>query len=340
MGAAREWKVTPASAFGRRVKECVPVGLLATATGIIVAMLAVILGNIFLNGVEWISWEFLTSPPREGMMAGGIYPAIFGTVFLVLLMTIAAVPIGVITAIYLNEYAPRVTAAQVKSRLARARGREWLIEFWRLWQVYLTGITRTAVATLAGVPSIVFGLFGLGFFVQFIGAGIDRVLYGGELVFGQPAIIWAALTLALLTLPVIIVATEEALRAVPQDLRDASLALGATRWQTISRVVLPQALPGIITGMILTISRGAGEVAPILFTGAAYFLPHLPTRLNDQFMHLGYHVFILSTQSPNVEKTRPILYATVLVLLVLTFSLNLVGVMIRMRMRKRWRRGR
>ncbi len=322
------------------MKERVPVGLLAVATGIIVVMLAVILGNIVLNGVGWISWEFLTSPPREGMMAGGVYPAIFGTVFLVLLMTVAAVPVGVITAIYLNEYAPPVTAAQVRSKLARARGIEWLAEFWRLVQVYVANVTRTAVTTLAGVPSIVFGLFGLGFFVQFIGAGIDRTLYGGELVFGQPAIIWAALTLALLTLPIIIVATEEALRAVPHDLRDASLALGATKWQTISRVVLPQALPGILTGTILTISRGAGEVAPILFTGAAYFLPHLPTRLNDQFMHLGYHVFILSTQSPNVEKTRPILYATVLVLLVLTFSLNLVGVMIRMRMRKRWRRGR
>jgi phosphate transport system permease protein len=304
------------------------------------AMLAIILGNVFIHGAGRISWEFLTTAPRQGMTAGGIYPAIFGTLFLVLLMTIAAVPIGVATAAYLNEYAPKVTVAQVRRKLATAQDGERLRELGRLMQVFFTDMTRVAVTTLAGVPSIVFGLFGLGFFIQFIGAGIDRTVYGGELVFGQPAVIWAALTLALLTLPVVIVATEEALRAVPRDLREASLALGATNWQTVSRVVLPQALPGILTGMILAISRGAGEVAPILFTGAAYFLPHLPTHLNDQFMHLGYHVFILSTQSPDVEKTKPILYATVLVLLVLTFLLNFVGVMIRMRVRKQLRAGR
>ncbi|MBI3949972.1 MAG: phosphate ABC transporter permease PstA [Acidobacteria bacterium] len=322
------------------LREQAPIGLLALATFLIIAMLAVILGNVFINGAGWISWEFLTSAPRQGMMAGGIYPAIFGTVFLVLLMTIAAVPVGVATAVYLNEYAPKVTLAQARRKLATAKGGARLRSFGQLVQVGLTEMTRAAVTTLAGVPSIVFGLFGLGFFIQFIGASIDQALYGGELVFGQPAVIWAALTLAILTLPVVIVATEESLRAVPQDLRDASLALGATKWQTISQVVLPQALPGILTGTILAISRGAGEVAPILFTGAAYFLPHLPTRLNDQFMHLGYHVFILSTQSPDVEKTRPILYATVLVLLVLTFSLNFVGVLIRMRVRQRLRVGR
>lgn len=318
-----------------------PVGLLALATLIIIAMLVVILGDVVIHGAGWISWEFLTRPPRQGMMAGGIYPAIIGTVLLVFLMTIAIVPVGVATAVYLNEYAPNVTAAQVRRKLAVTKdARTRLYELGRLAQVYFTEMTRAAVSTLAGVPSIVFGLFGLGFFIQFIGAGIDRTLYGGELVFGQPAIIWAALTLALLTLPVVIVATEEALRAVPRDLREASLALGATQWQTIYRIILPQALPGILTGTILAISRGAGEVAPILFTGAAYFLPHLPTRLNDQFMHLGYHVFILSTQSPNVEKTKPILYATVLVLLVLTFMLNFVGIMIRTRVRRRLRAGR
>jgi len=157
------------------------------------------------------------------------------------------------------------------------------------------------------------------------------------LTYGQPAIIWAALTLALLTLPVVIVSTEEALRAVPRELREASFALGATHWQTIYRVVLPEALPGILTGAILAVSRGAGEVAPVLFTGAAYFLPYLPSRLNDQFMELGYHVFIMSTQSPDVQRTEPILYGTVLVLLALTFALNFVGVLIRARVRKRLR---
>jgi len=341
-GVAQAKRLTTSrpSTFWRVLNEQAPIGLLALATLIIVAMLAVILGNVFLNGAGWISWEFLTTAPRQGMMAGGIYPAIFGTVFLVLLMTVAAVPIGVATAVYLNEYAPKMTLAQARRKLAAATGAEWLRELARLVQVGFTEMTRAAVTTLAGVPSIVFGLFGLGFFIQFIGAEMDRALYGDELVFGQPAVIWAALTLAILTLPVVIVATEEALRAVPRDLREASLALGATPWQTVARVVLPQALPGILTGTILAISRGTGEVAPILFTGAAYFLPHLPTRLNDQFMHLGYHVFILSTQSPDVEKTKPILYATVLVLLVLTFLLNFVGVMIRMRVRQRLRTGR
>jgi phosphate transport system permease protein len=318
-----------------------PVGLLALSCLLVVAILAIILGNVFINGAGQISWEFLSAPPKQGMMAGGIFPAIFGTVFLVLLMTVVAVPIGVATAVYLNEYAPQVSLAQVRKRMRSAPtiGRR-LKEIRRLVQVYFTRAIRAAVATLAGVPSIVFGLFGLGFFVQFVGTRIDQAVYGGELVFGQPAVLWGALTLAILTLPVVIVATEEALRAVPRELREASLALGATKWQTVSRVVLPQALPGIMTGTILAVSRGAGEVAPILFTGAAYFLPYLPTRLNDQFMHLGYHVYILSTQSPDVEKTKPILYATVLVLLVLTFALNVVGVLIRMRARRHLRAGR
>jgi phosphate transport system permease protein len=217
------------------------------------------------------------------------------------------VPLGVLTSIYLFEY------ARPDSRLART--------------------VNIAVSNLAGVPSIVFGLFGLGFFVQFIGGGIDRLVYGGELVFGQPAIVWAALTLALLTLPVVIVTTGEALRAVPTNSREASLALGATKWQTIWKVVLPQSTAGILTGAILAVSRGAGEVAPIMFTGAAYFLPTLPTKLNDQFMELGYHIYVMSTQSPNVEETKPILFATVLVLLVLTFMLNVAAIGIRARFR-------
>jgi phosphate transport system permease protein len=226
-------------------------------------------------------------------------------------MTLAVMPVGVITAIYLHEYAPR------DSRLA--------------------ALVRLAVANLAGVPSIVFGLFGLGFLIQFVGGSLDKLFFSGELHFGQPAIVWAALTLAVLTLPVVIVSTEEALRAVPLEQRTASLALGATKSQTLMRVVLPAALPGILTGAVLAVSRGAGEVAPILFTGAAYYLPDLPTSLSSQFMHLGYHTYVLATQSPDVEATAPILYATVLVLLMLTFALNLCAVLIRARTRRRLR---
>jgi len=283
------------------------VGLCVLAAASIVAMLVVVLGDVVLNGASHVSWEFLSAAPSDGMRAGGIWPAIFGTFALVILMTIAVVPLGVLTAIYLYEYArPDSTFAHV---------------------------VNVAVNNLAGVPSIVFGLFGLGFFVQFIGGGIDSAFFGGDLVYGKPAIVWAALTLAILTLPVVIVTTGEALRAVPVNAREASLALGATRWQTIYKVVLPQSTAGVLTGSILAVSRGAGEVAPIMFTGAAYFLPDLPTKLNDQFMELGYHIYVLSTQSPNVEETKPVLYATVFVLLVLTFLLNVVAIAIRARFR-------
>jgi phosphate transport system permease protein len=226
-------------------------------------------------------------------------------------MTLCVVPVGVVTAVYLTEY-------------ARANS-------------FLTRIIRGAINNLAGVPSIVFGLFGLGFFVQFVGGGIDTVFYGGELHYGKPALVWAAATMAVLTLPVVIVATEEALRAVPFGLREGSLALGATKLTTIRKIVLPQALPGILTGAILAVGRGAGEVAPIMFTGAAYFLAYLPKGPTDQFMHLGYHVFVLSTQSPDVERTKPILFGTVLVLLVLTFILNLAAVLVRAGIRARLR---
>jgi phosphate transport system permease protein len=180
----------------------------------------------------------------------------------------------------------------------------------------------------------VFGLFGLGFFVATVGRGVDSALFGGTTVYGKPCLVWAALTLALLTLPVVVVSTEEALRAVPREIRDASLALGATKLETIVKIVLPEALGGIMTGAILAVSRGAGEVAPILFTGAAYFLTELPTHLDDPFMNLGYHVYVLATQSPDVEKTKPLLYGTVLVLLALTFLLNLLSVGIRARSRR------
>lgn len=288
--------------------------LTGLASLIIVVMVAIIIGNIVYFGHEKVSWEFLTRSPEHGMTAGGIFPAIFGTVALVVLMTIAVIPLGVATAIYMHEYAPK------RSRLVRA--------------------VRTAIQNLAGVPAIVFGLFGLGFFIEFIGRNMDRILYDGRLTFGQPAILWAALTMALLTLPTVVVATEEALRAIPQSYREVAFSVGATRWQMIRTILLPQATGGILTGAILAVSRGAGEVAPIMFTGAAYFLPHLPTRLNDQFMELGYHVYVMATQSPNVEETKPILYATVLILLVLTFALTFMAVLIRSGIRRRLRSGR
>jgi phosphate transport system permease protein len=284
--------------------------LTGAAAALVVGMLAVILLDVARGGAARLSWEFVSAAPDQGMTAGGIFPAIYGTAVMTLVMTVAVMPVGVMTAVYLHEYAPPT------SRLAAA--------------------VRVAVTNLAGVPSIVFGLFGLGFFIQFVGRGLDRALSEpGTLHYGQPALIWASLTLAILTLPVVIVATEEALRAVPRDHRDASLALGATRSQTLARVVLPGALPGILTGAILAVARGAGEVAPILFTGVAYFLPDLPGSPFSQFMHLGYHTYVLATQSPDIEATRPLLYATVFVLLALTFALNLVALVLRARTRRR-----
>jgi phosphate transport system permease protein len=274
-------------------------------------MVALILGNVVRHGIGHISWAFLSQAPKSGMTEGGIFPAIFGTAVLVLLMTVAAVPLGVATAIYLQEYAPK--------------GSRWI------------HLVRLAIQNLAGVPAIVFGLFGLGFFIQFVGRGLDTFFFDGTLYFGQPAILWAALTLALLTLPTVVVSTEEALRVVPPTHREVAYSLGATRWQMVRYVLLPQAVGGILTGTILAVSRGAGEVAPILFTGAAYFLPYLPTRLNHQFMELGYHVYVMATQSPDVDATMPLLYATVLVLLVLTFALNFTAIIIRSKIRRRLR---
>ncbi len=281
---------------------------------LIVAMLAVILGNIFLHGIGSITFDFLAKAPESGMKGGGIFPAIFGTFALVVLMTIAVIPLGVATAVYMHEYASK------RSRIVH--------------------LVRLAIQNLAGVPAIVFGLFGLGFFIEFVGRGIDKMFYGGDLIYGQPAIIWASLTLALLTMPTVVVATEEALRAIPQSYREVAYSLGATRWQVIRRVVIPQAVGGILTGGILAVSRGSGEVAPVMFTGAAYFLPELPKALNSQFMELGYHVYVMTTQSPDVEATKPILYATVLVLLGLTFMLNFSAIIIRAQIRKRLRYGR
>jgi phosphate transport system permease protein len=291
-------------------------GLTGAATFLILGILAVILGSILLSGWSGLSWRFISSGTEHDMFdvnKAGIFPMIIGTAARVILMTIFVVPVGVITAVYLTEY---------------ARANSWLTRF-----------IRGAVNNLAGVPSIVFGLFGLGFFVYFVGPHLDAILNPGnpKAIWGKPAILWASLTLAVMTLPVMIVTTEEALRAIPLGLREGSLALGATKGQTLLKIVLPQALPGILTGGILSVSRAAGEVAPILMTGAAYSMSSLPKSLNDQFLDLAYHVYILSTQSPNIEQTRPILYATVIVLLLLTFALNLVAILIRAQMRRKIR---
>ena len=276
---------------------------------LIISVLFIIISIIVYNGWSIFSWEFVSSFPTDGMTKGGIFPAIIGTFILVIVMSIAAVPFGTITALYLTEY------AKENSKFAAA--------------------VRFSVRTLAVVPSIIFGLFGLGFFIQFIGTGMDKTFNNGELHWGQPNILWASLTMALLTLPVIIVSVEEALKTVPRELREASLALGATKWQTIRKVVLPESISGIMTGTILAVSRGAGEVAPILFTGAAYYLATLPKSVTDQFMNLGYHIYIMSTQSSDVEKTMPIQFATTLVLLLLTISLNIVAIIIRSRIRRK-----
>jgi phosphate transport system permease protein len=285
----------------------------------LILILFVILGKIFIEGIGVISPEFLLDSPRNNMTEGGIGPAIFGTVAVTLIMILIAVPLGVSSAIYLNEYSA---------------------------DSFFTRLIRTSVNNLAGVPSIVFGLFGLGFFILFIGRGIDDVLETG-LFLGQPALLWASATLAVLVLPIVIVSTLEALNSVPQSHREASYGLGATKWQTIKNIVLPQARPGILTGTILSVSRGAGETAPILFLGAAFFLPNLPITyiclgewcfpmINpaEQFMYLAYHIFILATQSANPTKTLPIQYGSTLVLISLTFLLNITAIIFRYRFRK------
>lgn len=284
-------------------------GVSGLAVLMIVATVVSLVLLIAINGIPGISWKFLTEAPSDGMTGGGIFPAIVGTFFLVLLMSIIGVPIGTITALFLSEYVEKDS---------------WIVK-----------TIRFAVNTLAGIPSIVFGLFGLGFFVQFVGNGMDQLAGGHAVRWGQPNILWASITMAVLTLPVVIVAVEEAIRTVPRDLRDASLALGATKWETIVKVVIPGCSTGILTGTILAISRGAGEVAPILFTGAAYFLPELPNSLTDQFMNLGYHVYIMATQSPDVDATRGIQYSTTLVLLAMTFAFNFLAIIFRYRVRKK-----
>ena len=264
--------------------------------------------------------EFLFSPPRESNTEGGIFPALFGTLLMVLLMTLAVVPLGVVAALYLHEYAKQ-------GPVLRA--------------------VRLAVSNLAGVPSIVFGMFGLAFFVYGVGGFIDRTFYADRLpnpTFGTGGLLWASLTLALLTLPVVIVATEEGLGAVPRANREGSLALGATQWQTLWHVVLPNAMPGILTGLILAVSRGAGEVAPLMLTGVVKLAPDLAIdgafpflHVERKFMHLGYHIYDVSMQSPNVEAAKPMVYATTLLLIVLVAALNATAIVVRNRMRRRYR---
>jgi phosphate transport system permease protein len=286
------------------------------ATALVLLGLILLLGQVLLKGLPGLSWHFIATIPRKDMFEPGsaaVLSMIIGTTLRVLVMTVVVIPVGVTTAVYLTEY------AAVSSPYTR--------------------IVRVAINNLAGVPSIVFGLFGLGFFINFIGRNLDAVTAQNGPHYGQPALIWASLTLAVMTLPVVIVATEESLKALAPGLREASLALGATKLQTVLRVVLPNALPGILTGGILAISRAAGEVAPILFTGAAYYISDLPHRLTDQFMDLGYFTYVLSTQSPDIGKTTPILYSTILVLLVLTFSLNALGIWVRASLRRSRKHG-
>ncbi len=266
------------------------------------------------------TWEFVAGEPRESNTEGGVLPAIFGTVMMVFLMTIAVVPLGVLAALYLREYAKQ-------GPLVRA--------------------VRIAVNNLAGVPSIVFGVFGLGFFVYFVGGTIDAVFYAEALptpTYGTGGILWAALTLALLTVPTVIVAAEEGLAAVPQDIRQASLALGATKWETLWHVIIPSAAPGILTGAILAMARAAGEVAPLMITGVVKLAPTLPmdgnapfVHLDRKFMHLGFHIYDVGFQSPNVEAARPMVYMTTFLLLVIVVALNLAAIMLRNRLRRKYR---
>ncbi|MBI1849833.1 MAG: phosphate ABC transporter permease PstA [Planctomycetes bacterium] len=264
-------------------------------------------------------WEFVSADPRESNTEGGIFPAIFGTVLMVFLMAFAVAPLGVLAALYLREYAK---------------------------QGVLVQFVRIAVSNLAGVPSIVFGVFGLGFFVYGIGGSIDALFYRDALpapTYGTGGILWASLTLALLTVPVVIVATEEGLAAVPRIQREGSLALGATRFETIRRVVLPGAAPGILTGMILAMARAAGEVAPLMIVGMVKLAPSLPidgefpfVHLERKFMHLGFHIYDLGFQSPNVEATKPLVFATALLLVGVVVLMNLVAIIVRNRLRQRY----
>ncbi len=264
--------------------------------------------------------EFVSADPREANTEGGIFPAIFGTVLMVMMMSLIVTPFGVVAAVYLREYAS---------------------------QGVVTRTIRIAVNNLAGVPSIVYGVFGLGFFVYFIGGNLDELFYAPALpspTFGTPGLMWASLTLALLTLPVVIVATEEGLSRIPRSVREGSLALGATKFETLMRVVIPMASPAMMTGVILAVARAAGEVAPLMLVGVVKLAPNLPLdanapflHLERKFMHLGFHIYDVGFQSPNVEAARPLVYATALMLVVVIAVLNLTAIAIRNRLREKYR---
>ena len=269
---------------------------LRVCLGIVLAVLLLFLYDIGKKGGGTISWEFLTSAPRRGMTEGGIFPAIFGTFLITLITAVVAVPVGMFAAIYLNEY---------------ARPSRW------------TKIVRLSIRNLSGVPSIVYGLFGV-------------ILFVNVLKFGT-SILSAGLTLGLLTLPWTITASEEALKTVPNSYREGALALGATKWQAIRTNVLPYAVPGMLTGTVLGLARAAGETAPIMFTGVAFYLPFLPKSLSDQFMALPYHLYIMSTQHHAIQTVRPIAYGTALVLIILVLGMNMGAVIIRYKLRRKRR---
>ena len=281
----------------RYFKQTIFFGVVRLSALIITVALIGILTYIFSHGFRAISWDFLTLPPTDSMTSGGIMPAIVGTLYLTIGAISVALPLGVVSAIYLTEYAKQ--------------GR-WI------------RIIRIGVNCLAGVPSVVFGLFGLGFFVVFL-------KFGSSILAGS-------LTLGILILPTIIGASEEALKSVPQTFREASLALGVSKWSTIARIVLPSALPGILTGSILGVGRAAGETAPIMFTAAAFFTASLPKSIFDEVMALPYHIYVLATAGTHIEQTRSLQYGTVLVLVGLVLGIDLIAILIRssMRRKKRW----
>ena len=269
--------------------------LFLVMTALLILPVLIILALLIIRGGPAISWEFLTAFPTNGMTTGGVFPALLGTIFLVSLALVFSVPLGIAAAIYLSEYAP---------------------------DNVMTRIINLAIINLAGVPSIVHALFGLGAFVIFMGFGTS--------------ILAASLTLAIMTLPVVIVATKESLQSVPQAFREACWSIGATRWQTIRRIVLPNAVSGILTGVILEVSRTAGETAPIMFTGAAFFLPFLPESVFDQTMALSLHLFVVATQVPNVPHDLPYGVALLLITIVLLMNALSIGFRVRLRNKKKW----
>jgi phosphate transport system permease protein len=282
--------------MNRKIKEKIYFLLFRACGAIVVLALLVMLWYIVQGGIGIISIGFLTEAPRNGMLAGGIFPAIVGTLYLMVIVVAFSVPIGVLSAVYLVEYETNST-------------------FKRIW--------RVAVHNLAGVPSIVYGLLGLGLFVTVLHFGFSLLAAG--------------LTLGFLALPMVIAASREAIQAVPYSVREAALALGATKWQTVRHHVLPYAMPGILTGIILSLSRAAGETAPILFTGVAFYMPGLPNSPFSQFMALPYHLYAMATQSSNLQATRPIQYGTALVLLLLIIGMNLVAIVLRKKYREKYR---